>query len=183
MPEQSKSMQKKTLKERLHHRFYAIPQVAQWWARRTAQHTAALADLSGAIPFAVLRKPLPHCRAALLTTGGVHLSTQQPFDMENPDGDARYRAIPGDVDPANLVITHKYYDHSDADADLNVIFPLAHFRDLAAKGVIGALAPWHFGFMGHIDRGLIAVLNQKSAPEVAAKLRQDGVDFVFLTPA
>jgi D-proline reductase (dithiol) PrdB len=64
-----------------------------------------------------------------------------------------------------------------------VVFPLAHFRDLAAQGVVGALATRHFGFMGHIDGSLVGVLNATTAPEVAAKLRADGVDFAFLTPA
>ena len=30
---------------------------------------------------------------------------------------------------------------------------------------------------------LIGILNERTAPEVAAKLRDDGVDFAFLTPA
>jgi D-proline reductase (dithiol) PrdB len=142
-----------------------------------------LVDLSSGIPFATPRKPLAQARVALLTTAGVHLRTQTPFDMENPDGDATYREIPGNVDSAALMITHKYYDHTDADADLNVVFPLAHFRDLVEKRVIGSLAPCHFGFMGHIDQAQMAILNEHTAPEVAAKLRADGVDFAFLTPA
>jgi D-proline reductase (dithiol) PrdB len=103
--------------------------------------------------------------------------------MVNPDGDATYREIPGDVAIEQITITHKYYDHTDADADLNVIFPLAHFRDLVKKQVIGALASRHYGFMGHIDGAQLPILNERTAPEVAAKLRADGVDFAFLTPA
>ena len=91
--------------------------------------------------------------------------------------------FPGDVDPQSITITHKYYDHRDADADLNVVFPLAHFRDLVERGVIGGLGPRHFGFMGHIDAGQVDILRRRTAPEVAAKLRADGVDFAFLTPA
>ncbi|MEZ4867385.1 MAG: glycine/sarcosine/betaine reductase selenoprotein B family protein [Caldilineaceae bacterium] len=173
----------KTLWEQLSNRLFAIPAVAQLWAKLTAGRTATLVDLSGAIPFAPLRKPLACCRVALLTTGGIHLPEQPPFDMENPEGDATYRELPAVVDLARVMITHKYYDHSDADADLNVIFPLTHFRDLVAQGVIGGLAPHHYGFMGHIDGDQIPLLNQKSAPAVAAKLRADGVDFAFLTPA
>lgn len=164
-------------------RFYAIPAVAQLWARRRAGTTGEVVDVGGAIPFAPLRKPLAQSKVALLTTAGVHLRAQMPFDMENPDGDASYRELPAGAQPEELVITHKYYDHSDADRDLNVVFPLAHFRDLASRGVVGALALRHFGFMGHIDAGLVSVLNGQSAPEVAAKLRADGVDFAFLTPA
>lgn len=175
--------EKRTLFERLSNRFFAIPAVAQWWAKRTAQRTNTLVDLSSGIPFATVRKPLAKARIALVTTAGVHLRTQLPFDMENPDGDPTYREIPNTVDTTQLMITHKYYDHTDADADLNVVFPLAHFRDLVTKQIIGSLAPRHFGFMGHIDKELITTLNKRSALEVATKLRADGVDFVFLTPA
>ena len=172
-----------TIYEKISNRLFAIPAVAQWWAKRSARRTAGLVDLSTGIPFAQLRKPLYQSKVALLTTGGIHLPSQSGFDMVNPDGDATYRDIPGDVAIEQITITHKYYDHTDADADLNVIFPLAHFRDLVKKQVIGALASRHYGFMGHIDGAQLPILNERTAPEVAAKLRADGVDFAFLTPA
>lgn len=175
--------EKRTILEQLSNRLFAVPAVAQWWAKLTAGRTGALVDLSDGIPFARLTKPLAQCKVALLTTGGIHLPKQPPFDMENPEGDATYRTIPGDVALDAITITHKYYEHSDADRDLNVIFPLAHFRELAKNGIIGGLASAHFGFMGHIEGAQVAILNEKSAPDVAAKLRADGVDFAFLTPA
>jgi D-proline reductase (dithiol) PrdB len=175
--------EKLTPRERILNRFFAIPTVAHWWARTRTAETQALVELSGAIPFAQLRKPLRQCTGALITTAGVHLRSQPPFDMENPAGDSSYREIPGTTADGQLVITHKYYDHGDADRDMNVVFPLDHFRDLAAHGVISATAPRHFGFMGHVDGPVVAHLTARSAPEVAAKLRADGVDFAFLTPA
>ncbi|MCB0063053.1 MAG: hypothetical protein KDE19_13100 [Caldilineaceae bacterium] len=175
--------ERRTVTERISNRLFAIPAVAQLWAKLTASRVDGLVDLSSGIPFAQLTKPLAACKVALLTTGGIHLPDQEPFDMDNPDGDATYRAIPGDVAIEQITITHKYYDHTDADADLNVVFPLAHFRDLVHKGVIGSLAATHFGFMGHIDEEQVGILNEQTAPEVAAKLRADGVDFAFLTPA
>ena len=175
--------EKRTFFEQVANRVFANPTVAQMWAKRTAEKTANFVDLASGIPFAQLRRPLHECKVALITTGGIHLPDQPPFDMENPDGDPSYREIPGDVDPKQITITHKYYDHSDADKDLNVIFPLEHFRDLASKGVVYELNHRHFGFMGHIDNALIETLNQWKAPEIAAKLRADGVDFAFLTPA
>jgi D-proline reductase (dithiol) PrdB len=172
-----------TRRQRLWNRFYAIPAVAQWWARRRAGETAALVEEQNGIPFARLRKPLAAARGALITTAGVHLRSQPPFDMVNPDGDASYRTIPGAARGEALTITHNYYDHTAADRDLNVVFPLEHFHTLAAQGVIGGVAPRHFGFMGHIDGPLIAALTEGSAPAVAARLRADDVDFAFLTPA
>jgi D-proline reductase (dithiol) PrdB len=174
---------RRSLYEKISNRMFAIPAVAQLWARLTAGRTAQWVDRPGDIPFVRPSKSLQQGKMALLTTGGIHLIDQPPFDMENPDGDATYREIPGNVVLDQIVITHKYYDHTDADADLNVIFPLSHFRDLVAKGIIGALAPRHFGFMGHIDGAQVPILTQKSAPAVAAQLRADGVDFALLTPA
>lgn len=171
------------MRQRFWNRFYANPFVTQRWAKSRAKATAALVEEQDGIPFARLRKPLAAARGALITTAGVHLLDQSPFDMANPDGDASYRIIPGGARAEEITITHNYYDHSDADRDLNVVFPLDHLRDLAARGVIGAVAPRHFGFMGHIDGPQIAALAGVSAPDVAAKLRADGVDFAFLTPA
>lgn len=173
----------KTWLDHLANRFYAIPTVAQLWARRVARSSVQEGQGEAAIPFVRLRGPLNRARGALITTGGVHLRTQQPFDMVSADGDPTYREIPADSLAEQLTITHKYYDHRDADADLNVIFPLAHLRSLVEQGVVGALAPRHFGFMGHVDGEQVATLVGQTARAVAAKLRQDGVDFVLLTPA
>ena len=172
-----------SLAQRASNRFFGIPAVAQMWARLSAGRTGDLVDLSGAIPFAPFDKPLSAAKGALLTTGGIHLPDQPPFDMQNPDGDATFRAIPGDIDTSQLVITHKYYDHTDADADPNVIFPLDQFRDLVDLGVVGSMGPRHFGFMGHIDGRHIATLIGRTARQVVEKLRQDKVDVVLLTPA
>jgi D-proline reductase (dithiol) PrdB len=131
----------------------------------------------------VLHKPLAECRAVLITTAGIHLRSQQPFDMENKDGDATYREIPATTQMDELTITHDYYDHKDADRDPNVVFPLVRFRELVGLGVIGGLAPRHFGLMGHTEGEQLTRLTRRSAPDVATKLRKDGVDFAFLTPA
>jgi D-proline reductase (dithiol) PrdB len=173
--------------QRLNNRWYAIPAVAQWWAKRNAARSRALVEDDHAIPFAPLRKPLGACRVALITTAGVHLTSQKPFDMENPLGDATWRAIPREAaavaEGGTITITHKYYDHSDADQDLNVVFPLAHFRELSERGVIGSLSAEHYGFMGHIEGEQAAILQERTSREVAARLRKEGVDFAFLTPA
>jgi D-proline reductase (dithiol) PrdB len=172
-----------TLLQKLANRFFAIPAIAQLWAKRSSQRTALLLDPSAPIPFVQLKKPLATCRVALVTTGGIHLQDDIPFDMQNPDGDASYREIPSSIPLEQITITHKYYDHTDADQDINVIFPLQHFRDLVQRSVIGDLAPRHFGFMGHLEGAPLQHLIQQTAAEVAAKLREDGVDFAFLTPA
>ncbi|MBI4483803.1 MAG: hypothetical protein HY652_13060, partial [Acidobacteria bacterium] len=123
----------------------ALPWLARRWAEK-----ARLVE-SRDVPWTQLRKPLGSCRVALITTGGLHLRRDPPFDMSDPQGDPTYREIPVTASAADLTITHDYYDHRDADRDFNIVFPLDRFRELVSRGIVGALTPVHFSFMGHID--------------------------------
>jgi D-proline reductase (dithiol) PrdB len=134
-------------------------------------------------PWTPLAKAAKRCRLALVTTGGVHLEVQRPFDMMDPDGDPTFREIPAHTSPRDLRITHDYYDHTDADRDINVVFPLERVRELETLGEIGAVNPRHFSFMGHIKNAHIATLLNDTAPGVASALKSDGVDIAILTPA
>ena len=156
--------------------FSRVPALARLWGRRfDALH-------SNDVPFVHPRKPLSQSRVALVTTGGVHLLTQPSFDMADPRGDATYRVIPAATPPDALTITHDYYDHTDADRDLNILFPLALFRELAGQGRIAALADC-YGFMGHIEPPHVETLLTRTAPAVVSMLKQQRIDCVLLTPA
>jgi D-proline reductase (dithiol) PrdB len=135
------------------------------------------------IPWTPYAGEISQDRLALITTGGVHLSTQQPFDMMDPSGDPSFREIPADTPPAHLTITHIYYDHSDADKDINIVFPIERIRLLEDMGEIGAVNDRHFSFMGHITGHHLDVLLNETAPQVAGMLKGDGVDVAILTPA
>jgi D-proline reductase (dithiol) PrdB len=173
----------RTWRERLLNQVFAIPAVAQWWAKQSATQTNQVVELTGDIPFTPLSRPLNQLRLALVTTAGLHLPSQPAFDMENPDGDVTFREIPDATPLSELTITHKYYDHTDADSDPNIVFPLERLHGLVQEGIIGATAPCHFSFMGHIDGPLCDQLVRNSAPAVAGMLKQDQVDAVLLTPA
>ncbi len=136
-----------------------------------------------AVPWAPPQKPLSECKLALVTTSGVHHTAQEPFDMQDSDGDPTFRTIDGATITNGYKITHDYYDHSDAEKDLNIIFPLDRIMELQQEGVIGQLADTHYSFMGHIDGRHIATLIGQAAKQVVEKLRQDQVDVVLLTPA
>ncbi len=157
--------------------FKHAPRLASVWARRYRAVEAA------GIPWTPVRKPLGQSTVALLTTAGVHLRSQAPFVMDDPDGDPSFRIIPVEAAKDQLVITHKYYDHTAADRDINVVLPLDRMRELQAAGRIGTLAPLAYGFMGHIDGPHLRTLLEVSAPEVARRLRQDGAEAAVLTPA
>jgi len=134
------------------------------------------------VPWVPVKRSLAASTIALVTTAGVHHREQQPYDMHDRDGDPSFRELDLERPLDSLMITHDYYDHADADRDLNVVFPVGRLRDLAAAGEIGAVARLAYGFMGHITGRHLETLQRRTAPEVAARLRKAGVDAVLLAP-
>jgi D-proline reductase (dithiol) PrdB len=130
------------------------------------------------LPFVRPEKPLSESRLALVTTGGVHLPEQERFDIDLAAGDCSYREIPGGA--YALTWTHAYYAPNHG-TDLDSVFPLWTLRKLVAEGVVGALNCRHFSFMGAIHD--TSPLAERTAPEVAGRLAEDGVDVVLLTPS
>jgi len=171
-------MKLKALKDKVFGKLYTrYPWLVRRWARK-----GKFMEFTDS-PWTPFVKDLRDCRVALLTTGGVHLKSQTPFDMDDPEGDPTFREIPADVDRADLTITHNYYDHKDADADINVVLPLDRLDELVREGFIGSASRRAFAFMGHIVGRHIETLVEETAPAVASKLREDGVDIAFLTPS
>ena len=58
------------------------------------------------------------------------------------------------------------------------MFPLGRLGELAAEGRIGSVAATHYSFMGATDPREM----EGAAREVAARLKQDRVDAVLLSP-
>ena len=131
------------------------------------------------IPFTYPKKALRESRLSLVTTGGVHLPEDVRFDIDDPSGDCSYREIPNTADI--LTWTHAYYAPGRGGTDLDAVFPLWTLRELEAEGVLGELNRRHFSFMGAIHDPTPLV--EGTAPEVARKLAEDGVDVVLLTPS
>lgn len=133
-------------------------------------------------PGAVLSKPLAEARIAVVTTAALYRPDQQPFDSSVKGGDWSYRGIPAGFNLESLGIAHKSdaFDHTGVEQDKNLALPLDRLRELAAGGFIGLVAPWHYSFMGSITAP--ARLTDITAPEVAARLHEDRVDGVLLTP-
>ena len=130
-------------------------------------------------PYHSLRVPLSEARVAFVTTAGVHLPEQPPFD-DSAAGDPTWRAFPVETPLADLTLTHGGYDTRRASADKNVVLPLDHLRAFRDEGRIGSLAPQVYSFMGYItdtDR-----LLSEEAPAVAAQMLADQVDLVLMAP-
>lgn len=134
------------------------------------------------IPWAPVKKQLHESQIAIVTTTGIHHEYQTPFNMYDPMGDSTYRIVETATIEDDYMITHDYYDHRDADRDLNIIFPITRLKEMAAAGIIGGVAAQHFSFMGHIMAINLDILIKATAPEVAAAIRQNQVDAVILTP-
>lgn len=133
-----------------------------------------------AIPWSALRKPLRECRYSLVTTGGVHMKDDKPFDTSNDGYDWSYREIPLDAPVERLMVTHNHYDHAHVDRDINAMFPVERFRELQSEHRIGPAGPRGFGLYGFIREP--EKLAEETAPRIAAALKEDEVDAVFLTP-
>jgi D-proline reductase (dithiol) PrdB len=134
------------------------------------------------VPWTPAIKPLSESKVGLVTTAGIHHKTQPPFDMTDPTGDPSYRTIDVSHPLSELMITHDYYDHTDAERDINIVFPIERLWELKREGLIGEIAKIHYGFMGHITGKHIQALINDKAPEVARRMKADKIDIVVLTP-
>ena len=122
-------------------------------------------------PWTPFTKGLSEARLAVLTTGGIYLDDQEAFDV---NGDWSYRPIPKDTPSESFRVAHTHYDTTGVAEDVNCVFPIERLRAMEQEGLIGSMAETNYSFMGYIPdpTGLI----NDTAPEVAWKLREDGVD-------
>src|SRR5437763_16718365 len=100
------------------------------------------------VPFTPFDRTLDKSTIALVTAGGVDLKDQEAFNIADGLGDLTYRVIPPDVDSSQLMVTHHHYDHTDADADINVVFTIDVLRDLVEEGFCAGVAKKVIGYMG-----------------------------------
>jgi D-proline reductase (dithiol) PrdB len=132
------------------------------------------------VPFTPFEGDLAKITVSLVTAGGVHLRDQEPFNIADELGDLSYRVIPEDVDSGELMVTHHHYDHSDADKDINVVFPIDALRDLKAENFIGGVARKHIGYMGYTMQ--LKAMYEGTAREIANEIDKGSrADAVVLT--
>jgi D-proline reductase (dithiol) PrdB len=132
------------------------------------------------VPFTPFDGELARATVAIVTAGGVHLIEQEPFNIADELGDLGFRIIPEEADTSQLMVTHHHYDHADADADINVVFPLDVLRDLKEEGFVGGVARKHVGYMGYTMQ--LKAMYEGTAPEIANEIdRGSRADVVVLT--
>ena len=118
--------------------------------------------------------PAKQRRVSVVSTAAVSRRGDKPFSWLAKDHRVFHKA------DRDLVMTHVAveFDRSAWQQDLNVIIPLDRLDEMAADGEIGSVADEHYSFMGAAD----PLTMEKSAREVASRMKQEGVNTVYLIP-
>ena len=138
------------------------------------------------IPWTPLSRPLSECTVVLLSSAGIALKTDLPFDQEgerqNPWwGDPSYRVLPKSATKEDVRLYHLHIDPSYAEQDLDCLSPLQRLQEMEANGRIGRTSPRHYSIMGYIlnpER-----LLSETVPALIRDLKADLADVVVLVPA
>jgi D-proline reductase (dithiol) PrdB len=143
-------------------------------------------DFKGEIPFQPLTKPLGNCTVAAVTSAGISLCSDPPFDMDREKreptwGDPTYRKIPETTAQDAIQVNHLHINPRYILEDINVMLPISHLRDFAGEGVIGKSAPTAYSFYG-FQWERTDFLKEAIAP-IAEQMRSEAVDAVIMTPA
>ena len=141
---------------------------------------------SGQIPWTPLKKPVSETTFALMTSAGISMKTDPPFDVERekrePEwGDPTSRKIPATAGTSDIDVNHLHVNTDYIKQDMNVILPLTRFKEFEKDGLIGRLAPTsysYYGFQPPYPKQLV----EETAPAVAAQMLEEGVEAVLLTP-
>lgn len=126
--------------------------------------------------FTPVTKKINEMRVALVTCAGVHLKTDKRFNLA---GDTSYREVPDTAKSTDLMVSHGGYDNADVNKDVNCMFPIDRLHELAKEGFIGSVAPTHYSMMG--GGGDQEAFHDHTGPEIAKKLKDEGVDAAILT--
>ncbi len=124
-------------------------------------------------------KPSEHT-FALITSGGLFIKESQPaYDTVSIHGDTSFRELPRTVKQKDLGIAHRHYDHSLAEQDINIIFPLQRFIELEKEKIIGRLAETNYS-VGYVNDAVTLV--EKTVPELIRRIKAQSIDVLFLVP-
>lgn len=132
-------------------------------------------------------KRLAGARLGLLTSAGLHLRSQSPFDLERERrdplwGDPSWRAIPATTAPGELAVGHLHISDSDILADPEIALPMRGLAAMVEAGIVGSATATHISVMGYQEQSLSG-WRSETAPAIAAQLRSEGADGVILAPA
>ena len=141
---------------------------------------------SGDIPWTPLQKPISKTTFALMTSAGISMKTDPPFDVERekrePEwGDPTSRKIPATASEADIDVNHLHVNTDYIKQDINVILPLKRFQEFEKEGIIGRLAETSYSYYG-FQLAYPTKLLEETMPGVASSMKAEGVEAVLLTP-
>ncbi|MCX8031663.1 MAG: glycine/betaine/sarcosine/D-proline family reductase selenoprotein B [Thermodesulfovibrionales bacterium] len=143
-------------------------------------------DFKGFIPWTPLKKKLQELTFALITSSGISLKSDIPFNMEREKveplwGDRSYRKIPKGTTEKDIEVNHLHINTDYIKKDINVILPLSIMAEFEEKGIIGRLAPTSYSFYGFQWQNR-EFLTEAIEP-ISKSMKDENVDAVILTPA
>ena len=157
------------------------PSLSAWFSKDIPTE-----EFNDYIPWTPLKKPLSETTFSLMTSAGISLRTDPPFDVEREKrepawGDPTRREIPKTATEADINANHLHINTDYIKQDMNVMLPLARFREFETDGIIGRLAPTCYSYYGfQLDP---KILLEETMPKVASKMQDEDVEAVLLTPA
>jgi D-proline reductase (dithiol) PrdB len=143
-------------------------------------------EYQGHIPWTPMAKPLNQTTIALVTSAGISLKTDPPFDMEREKreplwGDRSYREIPRGTTEKDIEVNHLHINTNYIKQDINVILPLARMAEFEKEKIIGHLAPTSYSFYGFQWKSTDYL---KGAIEpISMRMKIERVEAVLMTPA
>ena len=143
-------------------------------------------EFKGFIPWTPMQKPLHQTTIALVTSGGISLKSDPPFDMEKEKkeplwGDRSFRMIPRETTENDIEVNHLHINTTYIKKDINVVLPLARMIELEREGIIGHLVPTAYSFYGFQWENTDFL--KEAIEPISEKMKAEGVDAVLLTPA
>ena len=138
------------------------------------------------IPWMPLSKPLSECKVALLSSGGIALKDDIPFDQygerQNPWwGDPSHRIIPKTASAEDVEIYHLHINPSFARQDINCLLPIKLLNELEQAREIGSAAESHYSIMGYLPKP--DEMLEESVPAIIQRLKDEKVDVLVLVPS
>lgn len=134
------------------------------------------------VPWAPLQKPLSESRLGIVSSAGLSVPGQEPFDTNKKGGDPTFREIAGTTQPETLQENHRSqsWDHRGVEQDKNLALPLDRCRELVEAGRIGSLSERHLSVMGSITAPGRFVRDY--VPLAADVFVEEAVDVALLVP-
>ncbi len=137
------------------------------------------------VPWTPLPRPLSEATVALVSTAGLSMLADPPFDTEgeraNPWwGDPSYRVIPRSATAADIVASHLHIETAYLQQDLDVALPLRRLAEAEAEGRIGRGAPSHYSFMGYLLDPTEFL--ERSVPAMIERMHAEAVDAAVFVP-